>query len=114
MAAWKKKFERWKNAKAPVDVAEVEALLSRVFGSRLREQTGTSHRWHIDVTELQNEPGFALPNLPVCVRGNKVIPIYLQRAYEAAERLGLYPPPDDEDETDEDDTQEPNPHEQDP
>ncbi len=103
MAAWKKKFERWKNASAPVDVAEVESLLPRVFGSRLREQTGGSHRWHIDVTELQGEPGFVLPTLGVPVRGGqKVIPVYLRNVYDAAERLGLYPPPDDEENAEED------------
>ena len=114
MAAWKKKFQRWKNASAPVDVAEVESLLPRVFGSKLRVQTGTSHQWHIDVSEIQGEPGFALPNLPLCRRGNKVIAIYLQRAYAAAELMGLFPPPT-EDEEDEDETdQETTTHEQDP
>lgn len=93
VAAWKKKFERWKNARSPVDVAEVEKLLPRVFGSRLREAPGTSHRWHIDVAELVGRPGWVLPNLPIPVRGGqKVIAVYLQRAYQAAELLGLYPP----------------------
>ena len=92
MAAWKKKFERWKDARSPVDVEEVEKLLPRIFGSRLREAAGTSHRWHVDVSELVGQPGWVLPILPIPVRGGqKVIPIYLQRAYEAAELLGLYP-----------------------
>lgn len=97
MAAWKKKFERWKNAKAPLDVEEVENLLPRIFGERLRESKGTSHRWQIDVAELVGEPGWALPNLPIPVRnGQRVLAPYLQRAYEAAELLGLYPPEENE------------------
>ena len=108
VAAWKKKFERWKNASAPVDVKEVEKLLPRVFGSRLREAKGTSHRWHIDVSELAGRPGFVLPNLPVPVRGGqKVLAPYLQRVYEAAELLGLYPPDSEgEDSEEENDTNE--------
>lgn len=104
MAAWKKKFERWKNASSPVDVDEVEALLQRVFGSRLREAKGTSHRWHIDVTELVGEPGFVLPSLTICVRGSKVIAIYLQNAYKAAESLELYPPKEEEKPEDEEES----------
>lgn len=93
MAAWKKRFERWQNASSPVDVAEVEALIPRVFGSRVRESKGTSHRWHIDVSELAGQPGFVLPDLPIPVRGGqKVLPVYLQRMYEAATLLRLYPP----------------------
>ena len=105
MAAWKKKFERWQNASAPVDVEEVASLLPRIFGSRLREAKGTSHRWHIDVEELVGEPGFVLPNLPIPVRGGqKVLAVYLQRAYEAANLLGLYPPEiEEENENDEQD-----------
>lgn len=106
MAAWKKKFERWKDASSPVDVKEVETLLPRVFGARLREAKGTSHRWHIDVAELVGEPGFVLPNLPIPVRGGrKVLPIYLQNAYRAAELLDLYPPQDPEQDQNEEETQ---------
>jgi len=102
VAAWKKKFERWKDASSPVDVAEVEKPLPRVFGSRLREAKNTSHRWHIDVAELVGQPGFSLPVLPIPVRGGqKVIPIYLQNAYKAAELLGLYPPEEENEEENE-------------
>lgn len=93
MAAWKKKFERWKNASSPVDVEEVENLLPRIFGDRVRETSGTSHRWQIDVSEIVGKEGFVLPVLPIPVRGGqKVLPVYLQRAYEAAELLELFPP----------------------
>lgn len=99
MAAWKKKFERWKNASSPVDVEEVEALLRRVFGARLREAQSTSHRWHLDVSGLSSNEKYKAGNLPVCVRGRKVIPVYLQNAYEAAVSLNLYVPQDEEKDT---------------
>lgn len=95
MAQWRKKFERWENASAPIDVDEVKALLPRIFGDRLREAQGTSHRFQIDVHELQGEPDFTLGVLPIPVRGGKkVIPVYLRNAYRAATLLGLYPPED--------------------
>ena len=78
---------------------EVEKLLPRVFGARVRENSGTSHRWQIDVSELVGKPGFTLPNMPICVRGGqKVLPVYLQNAYKAAELLGLYPPETEDEE----------------
>ena len=102
VAQWKKKFERWRNASAPVDVEEVENLLPRIFGERLRIAQGTSHRFQIDVSDLTDHPDFALGNLPVPVRGGqKVLPVYLRRAYQAAELLGLYPPSDDQGEKEE-------------
>lgn len=97
MAAWKKRFERWQNATSPVEVERVENLLRRVFGERLSIAEGTSHRFHLDVSELVGRPGWVLPTLPIPVRGGqKVLPVYLQRAFEAADLLGLYPPEDEE------------------
>lgn len=97
MSQWQKKFELWKNASSPIDVEEVEKLLPRIFGKRLRLAKGTSHRFQIDVHELQEDPDFTLGVLPVPVRGGqKVLLIYLRRAYQAATMLELYPPDDDE------------------
>ncbi len=104
MAAWKKKFESWESASAPVAVEKVEPLLRRVFGERFRKAEGTSHQFHLDVAELVGKPGWVLPVLPIPVRGGqKVLAPYLQRAFQAAELLELYPPKaDDEEETQDD------------
>src|SRR5438046_108781 len=91
LSKWRKKFAAWQAAKQPVSVDEVETILKKVFGDRLREHEGSSHRWTVDVPELTNahrdyqfgEIGFPVKN------GQKVKGMYLQIAFDAAERLGL-------------------------
>ena len=93
MSQWQKKFERWKDASAPVDVEEVKKLLPRIFGDRFSIRKGGSHNFVIDVHELQADPDFVLGILPIPVLGGqRVRPCYLINAYRAATLLDLYPP----------------------
>ena len=52
MAKWRKRWEAWSAAKQPIPTDEVEAMLTRIFGDRVKEHEGTSHRWTVDVPEL--------------------------------------------------------------
>ena len=91
MAKWKKRFELWATARQPVSVKEVESIIHKVFGDRVGERTGTSHRWAVDVPELVNgddDYRFGFFGIPV-KSGKVVLPIYCQIAYEAARQLGL-------------------------
>ncbi|MEO7453558.1 MAG: hypothetical protein ABIV13_02205 [Fimbriimonadales bacterium] len=102
MARWRKRFEAWANAKQPVSVREVEATIYKVFEDRVRRHDGGSHRWRIDVNELQGvDKDFLLGSIGIPVRGKVVLPCYLKIAYRAAELLGL-PQEHDNEQDDED------------
>lgn len=93
MAQWQKKFEQWETAKTPVDATEVEALLKRVFTDRVRTIDGTSHQYKVDVPELRENPKYQFGFMIIPLfGGQKVKAVYLQKAYEAAILLELYPP----------------------
>lgn len=103
MAKWRKRFEAWETAKQPISTDEVESVLLKVFGGRLREHKGGSHRWTVDVPELVNvhdDFQFGQIGFPVS-KGTSVKAKYCQIAYEAARLLGL--PMKEEDESGEDD-----------
>lgn len=91
MAKWRKRFEAWRSARAPVPVDEGGALLERVFGDRVTVHKGGSHRWTVDVSDIRDRHvdfQFGLIGLPV--RGGKcVLPAYCKVAYRAAVELGL-------------------------
>ena len=90
MAAWKKRFAKWETVRAPTPKSEVEPLLRRVFGDRLRYPQGTSHAFIVDVSELRDEPEFAHGILGFPVRGGQqIIGVYLRLAFQAAVKLGL-------------------------
>lgn len=96
MAKWQKKFEQWKDAKSPVRSTEVKALLERVFGTRLRQDEGTSHEFIISVPELQGTPDYQYEEFVVPLDGGQQVKgFYLRRAYQAAILLELYPPAHD-------------------
>ena len=102
MAKWRKRFEAWANAKQPVSVEEVESTIYKVFGDRVRRHDGGSHRWRIDVAELQGiDKDFLLGSIGIPVRGKVVLPCYLKIAYRAAELLDL-PQEHDNEQDDED------------
>jgi len=91
MSKWKKRFSAWQTAKQPISVDEVEALLFKVFGNRVREHHGTSHRWTVDVPELVNaNDDFCFGRIGFPVSGGKVVKAkYCQIGYQAAQLLGL-------------------------
>lgn len=75
-----------------------------VFGERLTTITGTSHEYQINIEELKENPKYQFGFLVVPIKGSQEVKaIYLQRAYEAAVLLNLYPPQEPEDEEDEQD-----------
>ena|SRR5947209_20594646 len=103
MARWQKSFDKWRTAKAPVNVDEVVPLLNRVFGDRFVVNPQAKHEYQISVPELREDPRFRFEILVLpTVGGQKVKAFYLQRAYEVAVLLGLYPPAEDEDAESED------------
>ena len=109
MAKWQKKFEEWKNAKSPVRKTEVEALLKRVFSDRLRHVEGTSHEFVISVPELQGTPEYQFDECVVPVSGGQQVKaFYLQRAYQIAILLELYPPAQETEDEEEDNEQDNN------
>lgn len=106
MAKWRKRFEAWAAASAPVGVDEVESILNRVFGDRLTEHAGGSHRWTVDVSEiagLHRDFQFGRIGLPV-KGGKQVKAAYLRIAYRAAAALELLEN-DEEDRNEEDEDQ---------
>ena len=104
MAKWRKRFAAWQAAKQPVSVDEVESILHRVFGDRVCEHEGTSHRWTVKVPELADQDeDFKFGEIGIPVKsGQYVKGIYLQIAYQAATMLGL-PSEEETDEAEEDD-----------
>lgn len=91
MAQWQRKFEKWQYAKTPINANEVEAILKRVFGDRLRIVSGTSHRYQISVPELKGNLKYQFGHITIPLAGGQAIKApYLQKAYEAAVLLGLY------------------------
>lgn len=98
MAKWRKRFEAWATARQPIPVAEVEAVLLKVFGDRVREATGSSHRWMIEVNELQGMAGpFVTGLIAIPVSGGQVVKApYCRMCYEAATILDLVNDEDDE------------------
>ncbi len=95
MAQRWKKFEKWRDVKTPVAVSEVDSLLRAVFQERLRVASGTSHAYHVDVSELVEYPKFQFGLLTIPLSGGQEVKApYLQKAYEAAVLLSLYPPKD--------------------
>ncbi len=102
MAKWRKRFNAWAAAKQPIATEEVEAVLTKVFGARVREHKGGSHRWTVDVPELVDahaDFSFGQIGFPVH-KGQTVKAKYCQIAYEAALLLGL--PEEDNEEPEED------------
>ena len=88
MTRWAKELERWRTASGKQNAEEVGALLYRVFGSRVEERKGTSHRYKVNVPELRTYKGFEAGFFNVAVSGDQAVkPVYLQNAYRAAKLL---------------------------
>jgi hypothetical protein len=105
MAKWRKRFRAWVAAKQPVSVEEVESLVFRIFGERVRVQEGGSHRWNIEVPELKGTDTYQWGNIEVPVKnGRTVIARYLKLMYRASVELGLFE--EDEDGQDDNDDDE--------
>ncbi len=76
-----------------VNKTEVQALLERVFKTRLRHVEGTSHEFIIAVPELRGTTDCPFGECGVPVSGGRQVKgFYLRRAYEIAILLELYPP----------------------
>lgn len=98
MPGWVKDFQRWKGQKTALRVGEFESAMKRVFGSRVREVSGTSHRWIIDVSELRGDPEFSRGIITIPVAGGQVVKAgYVKICFRAAELLELFPPKEDTD-----------------
>lgn len=94
-----KSFEKWKDAKAPVSADKVRTVLDQVFAGRVKIGEGTSHVYKIQVPELKHLPKYqyGLVTLPL-TGGQQIKASYLQKLYEAAILLELYPPKQETDE----------------
>jgi hypothetical protein len=101
MGKWHRRFKAWATAKQPVSVDEVESIIHRVFGDRVDEHGGTSHRWTIRVPEIKDEHAdFHYGMIGVPEKGKSVKAPYLRIAYRAAVCLDLFQ--DENDEQDDD------------
>ena len=97
MSKWRKKFESWQTVRSPQPKDEVEPLIHRVFQDRVLRGSG-SHELQILVPELKDLPDYPIGILTVPIKsGQKIKPVYLNLAYEAANLLELYPPTEDDD-----------------
>lgn len=93
MAQWQRKFAKWKSVKSPVSADEVDTLLKKVFVDRLQKIDGTSHEHKITVPELIDNHKYQFGFLIIPIKGGQQVKApYLQKAYEAATLLGLFPP----------------------
>lgn len=104
MAKWRKRFAAWADARAPIPVDEAGALLTRIFGERLAEHTGTSHKWTIETPELIGvSKDFQHGRFGVPVkRGTHVLAPYVRVAFQAAALLDLFDPDRNHEQDDDD------------
>ncbi|MFQ3597675.1 MAG: hypothetical protein SNJ55_07300 [Chloroherpetonaceae bacterium] len=83
MSKIEKKLERWKTAKQPVSISEVEPVIKRFFPN-VRILEGSSHRYMISHSALKEDKNFA-PNgtLLIPVKGNQIKAKYIQQLVKA-------------------------------
>jgi hypothetical protein len=83
MSKLEKKLEKWKDARQPVPVSEVDPVIKRFFPN-VRIMEGSSHRYMIAHSMLKGNQDFA-PNgtLLIPVKGNQIKGKYIQQLVKA-------------------------------